>query len=186
MQAMLPEFIAAIYRESGEQVQLRILLRSPERLEAAEKNELIEQVRSTTQQIFPKAEVTGYYVLLNRLIESLLRDQWTTFSVAALAITVMMTVAFGSLRLALVTLIPNALPVLFLFGAMGWLGVKVNMGAAMIAAVSLGLSVDGSIHYVMSYQRRRRAGESLTDALQAVQATVGLSLIHISEPTRPY
>ena len=111
-------------------------------------------------------------MLLNQLIESLLRDQWTTFSVAAVAIFVMMTVAFRSVRLALVTLIPNALPVLLLFGAMGWLGVKVNMGAAMIAAVSLGLSVDGSIHYVMSYQRARREAASLDDALTTVQATV--------------
>ena len=85
----------------------------------------------------------------------------------------MMFLAFRSLRLALVTLVPNALPVLVLFGAMGWLGVRVNMGAAMIAAVSLGLSVDGSIHYVLSYQRERREGASLATALRSVQATVG-------------
>jgi hypothetical protein len=55
--------------------------------------------------------------------------------------------------------------------------VPINMGAAMIAAVSLGLSVDGSIHYVMSYQRERRAGASLAEALIAVQNTVGRAAI---------
>lgn len=176
MRAALPEFVAAIFSHE-ESAQLRILLRSPERLEAAEKNRLISQVRDKAQAAFPGAQVTGYYVLLNRLIESLLRDQWTTFSVAAIAILLMMTVAFRSIRLALATLIPNALPVLLLFGAMGWLGFKVNMGAAMIAAVSLGLSVDGSIHYVMSYQRLRRENVSLRDALESVQATVGRAAI---------
>ena len=83
MRTTLPEFVNAIYRQEPDSVQVRVLLRSPERLEAAEKNELIEQVRETAQAKFPGAEVTGYYVLLNKLIESLLRDQWTTFSVAA-------------------------------------------------------------------------------------------------------
>ena len=89
----------------------------------------------------------------------------------------MMLVAFRSVGLAVVTLVPNALPALLLFGAMGWLGVRVNMGAAMIAAVSLGLSVDASIHYVMSYQRERREGASLFAALQSVQATVGRATV---------
>ncbi|MEM8946190.1 MAG: MMPL family transporter [Planctomycetota bacterium] len=177
MRATLPEFVAAIFQQQPDSAQLRVLLRSPERLEAAEKNRLISQVREAAQQEFPGAEVTGYYVLLNQLIESLLRDQWTTFSVAAVAIAAMMALAFRSLRLAFVTLIPNALPVLLLFGAMGWLGIKVNMGAAMIAAVSLGLSVDGSIHYVMSYQRLRREGAGVAQALTAVQDTVGRAAV---------
>ncbi len=173
MRGKMPEFVAAIYQEQPRSVQLRLLLRSPERLEAADKNRLIRQVESTAQAAFPGAQVTGYYVLLHQLIESLLRDQWITFSVAAVAIFAMMAFAFRSFSLALATLIPNALPVLLLFGGMGWLGIKVNMGATMIAAVSLGLSVDGSIHYVMSYQRARREGATLGDALQSVQSTVG-------------
>jgi len=177
MSAKIPEFVQAIYVRQSKSSQLRILLRSPEQLAAAEKNRLINQVQEQAQAAFPGAQVTGYYVLLNDLIESLLRDQWTTFGVAAVAILLMMTLAFRSATLALVTLLPNALPVLLLFGAMGWLGVRVNMGAAMIAAVSLGLSVDGSIHYVMSYQRARRAGATLTAALQSVQATVGRAAI---------
>ena len=177
MKARMEAFVAALLHEQPRSVQLRLLLRSPERLESFEKNELIAKVRKTAQTVFPGAEVTGYYVLLNELIESLLRDQWKTFSVAAVAIFVMMAIAFRSVPLALATLLPNALPVLLLFGAMGWLGIKVNMGAAMIAAVSLGLSVDGSIHYVMSYQRERREGASMPDALASVQSTVGRAAI---------
>ncbi|MCG8450671.1 MAG: MMPL family transporter, partial [Pirellulales bacterium] len=141
MRVRLPKFVDAIYRPGNKNhhSHLRILLRSPERLEAAEKTRMIRQVQNIATEAFPAAQVTGYYVLLNQLIESLLRDQWTTFGVAAAAILLMMIVAFRSLGLAVVTLVPNALPVLLLFGAMGWLSVRVNMGAAMIAAVSLGL-----------------------------------------------
>ena len=179
MRGRLPEFLDTIVQtnEQRETTYVRILLRSPERLEAAEKTRMIHEVQSIATESFPEAEVTGYYVLLNQLIESLLRDQWTTFGVAAIAILIMMVVAFRSVSLAVVTLIPNSLPVLFLFGAMGLLGVRVNMGAAMIAAVSLGLSVDGSIHYVMSYLRLRREGATVGDSLQAVQATVGRAAV---------
>src|SRR5690606_11391489 len=98
------------------------------------------------------------------LIESLLSDQWITFGVSVGVVSLMMAVAFRGVALAAVTMIPNIVPVLMLFGAMGWLDLKINMGAAMIAAVSVGLSVDGSIHYVMLYQRLRRSGFELGEA----------------------
>jgi len=175
LSARMPEFVDAIYYRGDRQnrPKIRILLRAPTRLETKEKMQMIDEVRIATEKAFPGAQVTGYYVLLAQLVESLLRDQWLTFSVAAVAIFAMMLLAFRNVGLALATLVPNALPALLLFGAMGWLGVQVNMGAAMIAAVSLGLSVDGSIHYVMAYQRERREGASLAAALQSVQATVG-------------
>lgn len=180
MRRQSPELLDAIYAPATENTSayLRILLRSPEQLDAATKSETIEQVQQQVEEYLPEgSEVTGYYVLLNALIESLLRDQWTTFGVAVVAIGVMMGLAFRSATLAAMTLVPNALPVLFLFGAMGWLGIRVNMGAAMIAAVSVGLSVDGSIHYVMSYQRLRRAGTAWPDALASVQGTVGRAAV---------
>ncbi len=156
---------------------VRVLLRAPERMGTREKAELIECVQETAVDAHPEAEVTGYYVLLTKLIESLLSDQWTTFAVAIVAMFVMMLIAFRSVALTLAVLVPNILPVLVLFGAMGWLGVKVNMGAAMIAAVSLGLSVDGSIHYVMSYQRARHGGTSVGEALRQTQNTVGRAAV---------
>jgi predicted RND superfamily exporter protein len=62
-------------------------------------------------------------------------------------------------------------------GMMGWLGLKINMGVAMIAAVSLGLSIDSSIHYLTSFQRARRSGKSVRESLADVQQTVGRAVI---------
>lgn len=179
MRARMPEFLRTISNVDPEDDRpwLRILLRAPERLGSEEKTRLIQQVETTAKETFPEAEVTGYYVLLTKLIESVLADQWKTFGVATLAVVVMMAVAFRSLPLAVLTIIPNTLPVLVLFGAMGWLGVRVNMGAAMIAAVSVGLSVDGSIHYVLLYQRLRKEGSTVAEALANVQSTVGRAAV---------
>ncbi len=133
-------------------------------------------------QELPEAETTGFFVLLTNLISSIIRDQWVCFGIATVAIAVMMTVAFRSPILAIVALIPNALPILMVFGLMGWLGayseeIKLNMGAAMIAAVSMGLSVDSSIHYIISFRRAREDGLSVHDALTLVQQSVGRAAV---------
>jgi predicted RND superfamily exporter protein len=69
------------------------------------------------------------------------------------------------------------LPILVVTGLMGWAGLKINMGAAMIAAVSMGLSIDSSIHYVAAFRRARGQGHSLDDALAMVQKTVGRAVV---------
>lgn len=148
-----------------QRLYLRIMLRSHERQPAAAKKRLIAAVRRVAAEHFPEAEVTGYFVLLANLIESVVRDQWLTFAVASLGIGAMMLAAFRSLRLALVALVPNALPVVLVTGAMGWAKMPLNMGAAMIAAVSMGLAVDSSIHYLTAYRRALAAGLGVEQAL---------------------
>jgi len=115
---------------------------------------------------------------LTNLIRSMLRDQWTCFAVATIGIALTMWLAFRSLRLSLIALVPNALPIFVVLGGMGWLGLKINMGAAMIAAVSMGLSIDSSIHYVAAYTRARAGGDTSSEALHSVQLMVGRAMIY--------
>jgi predicted RND superfamily exporter protein len=156
---------------------LHVLLRSPERLDAHRKTEVISAVQAGAAEKFPDAQVTGYYVLLASLIQSLLADQWKAFLVATVIVGAMIVVAIRDLRLTAITFVPNIFPSLVLFGAMGWLGLRVNMGAAMIAAVSVGLSVDGSVHYTMFYQRLRRAGLTMQQALDRSQDCIGRAAV---------
>jgi predicted RND superfamily exporter protein len=164
--------------EAGNRQYLRVMLRARERQPADSKQRLIEQVRGLAREEFgDEVQVTGFFVLLTRLIESVSRDQWLTFGVATAGIWIMMLVAFRSFKLALITLAPNALPILVVTGMMGWLGLRINMGAAMIASVSMGLSVDSSIHYLTDYNRQRALGLSLHEALAAVHQKVGRAMI---------
>ena len=104
-------------------------------------------------------------MLLTNLIESMLRDQWMTFAVSTVAIVVLVWIGFRSWKYALIAMIPNAVPIYIVMGLLGWLGLKMNMGAAMIAAVSMGMSVDSSIHYFSSFRHARREGKSVHEAL---------------------
>ena len=179
MRGRMVEFIDSLYHldPADKRPWLHVLLRAPERLDAARKTEVIAQVQAAAKEKFPEAQVTGYYVLLASLIESLLADQWKAFIVATIVVGAMILVAIRDVRLTAVTFVPNIFPSLVLFGAMGWLGLRVNMGAAMIAAVSIGLSVDGSVHYTMFYQRLRRRGLSLADALDRSQDSIGRAAV---------
>jgi uncharacterized protein len=182
----MPALLEALYGEDPQEPgthYYRIMLRARERQPSAQKRSIIRQVETIARQEFPAtrdkpgAEITGFFVLLTNLIDSMLRDQWAAFGVATAGIGLMMLVAFRSPILAAVTLVPNVLPILVVTGLMGWAGVKINMGAAMIAAVSMGLSIDSSIHYVTAFRRARREGRSLDDALAVVQKSVGRAMV---------
>jgi len=181
---LMPGMIGTLYGEDPQTGRpwLRIMLRARERQPAEAKQQLIGQVQQISREEFPDAEVTGFYVLLANLIDSLVRDQWFTFAVATAGIAAAMLLALRSVPLALVALVPNVLPILLVSGLMGWadrLGLadlKVNMGAAMIAAVSIGLSVDSSIHYIMAFRRARRRGCTVREALDEVHQTVGRAI----------
>lgn len=181
MAAVIPSFLQTLRSEEDANGQrwLRIMLRSQERQPAEVKKQVIADVQRLASAAFPAtashsgAEVTGIYVLLANLIDSVNRDQWTTFALATGAIFLLVWLSFGRFDWALMSLIPNALPILLVLGCLGWLGLRVNMGAAMIAAVSMGLSVDSSIHYLAAYRRARRAQASTDGALTQVQQQVG-------------
>ncbi len=177
MRSRIPSFYDALYAEDPQGAgahYYRVMLRAKERQPAANKLAIIEQVREICDAALPNAKpaVTGYFVLLTNLINGLLRDQWRTFAVALGGIALTMFVALRSIRLALIALVPNAVPILVVNGLMGWLGLKINMGAAMIAAVSVGLSIDSSIHYLYAYRRARDSGKSIRASLEEVQHSV--------------
>jgi predicted RND superfamily exporter protein len=191
MNAAMPAFMGALQGKDDQGRRwLRIMLRARERQQAQQKRQLIDEVTRAAQAAFPPpandsqeansppgAEVTGFFVLLTRLIQSLLRDQWSSFAITVAGVAVMLLIAFRSIRWTLIALVPNALPILMVMGLLGWLGLKINMGAAMIAAVSMGLSVDSSIHYLASYRRERVAGKSVSEALNLVQQSVGRAAV---------
>lgn len=182
MPAVCDQIYAADPEDDG-QYYTRIMLRSKERQSSDQKRRLIEQVNEVSRQHFPAekgrpgAEVTGFFVLLTHLIDSVVQDQMLTLSIAVVAIAVMLTIAFRSVPLALIALIPNLLPIVAVLGIMGWTGLKINMGAVMIAAVTMGLSVDAEIHYLTAYRRYRRQGMSLLESLERVQLGTGRAIV---------
>jgi len=185
MRQQLPELAGTLIgRDPADECEwLRVMLRARERQPAAAKRSLIADVRRIAAEEFPAvagvtggAEVTGFFVLLAQLVDRMLSDQWLTFAIAAVGIFLLLAVAFQSPLLGAVALVPNGLPIFVVLGVLGWVGVRINMGTAMIAAVSLGLSVDSSIHYISRF-RRHLADGGTAMALETAHRTAGRAMI---------
>ncbi len=175
MRQIQPEYEPSLYNAAAG--RMRIVLRARERQPADVKLELIRRVRELSRKSFPDAEVTGLYVLLAHLIQSLLRDQLVSFGVSVVLIVICVWIPFRRLSWALIAMFPNVLPTLWLIGGMGWLGVPINIGTAMIASVSLGLTIDSSIHYLAGYQFAIRAGTPHLQALRESSTQIGRTLV---------
>ncbi|MEZ6057725.1 MAG: MMPL family transporter [Planctomycetaceae bacterium] len=170
-----PDFIRSLYHQ--ETRRTRLVLRSLERQPAEVKLSLIDDTLKEVRKTYPDAQATGLYVLLANLIISLLMDQAISFLVAGTGILACMTVAFRNFWVGIVSIIPNLFPLLLVMGGMGWCGVPINIGTAMIACVSLGLSVDSSIHYLNGYIAVRRAGGDHCAATLKTHGHVGVALV---------
>lgn len=176
------EYVSSLFNRDGR--RMRIVLRALEQQQAGQKRVLIERVEQIAREVFPQgdssvepAQATGLFVLLTFLIESLLRDQLVSFVLAAVGITGMMTLAFRSFKIGLLAVVPNLFPIVLVIGAMGWAGLPINIATAMIASVSLGLTVDSSIHYISGFRRARAAGLEVDEALVRTHQGVGRAVV---------
>lgn len=157
---------------------VRVMLRSREQLPAEHRRFIIEKVTSACERFesrHPGTEVyaSGTFILLAELVNNVLADQWIMFGLAIAAMLVSLVAAFRNFKLAIAAIIPNVFPFLAVLGAMGWLDIHVNLGSALIAAISVGLSIDSSIHFVVAYLNFRRSGLSIDEALQLTQTSAG-------------
>lgn len=170
-----PEFSDRLYNVN--EGRMRIMLRSLEMKQSAKKVEAIDAVEQLAREEFPDAETTGLYLLLAYVTQSLLQDQLLSFSLALVGISGMLCFVFRSWRLGLVALVPNLFPIILVLGMMGWSGWKINIATAMMACISLGLTIDSSIHYLTRYQRLRKGGASVLDALEQSHCQTGRALV---------
>jgi hypothetical protein len=92
----------------------------------------------------------------------------------------MVAIFLGSMRWALLALVPTALPVVVTLGAMAAAGLALDVGSAMVAAVILGIAVDDTIHLLEHFRRRRRDGQNEGAAMAEAVRHVGRALVTTS------
>jgi len=115
------------------------------------------------------ATITGNNVLVTRTIDALSRGQAISLAAAFVLIYGILALLFTSLRVGLLALIPNALPVLAYFGTLGLTGVTLNPTTSLVACLVLGIAVDDTIHYLARFSAEaRRLGDERRGAIEAL------------------
>ena len=120
----------------------------------------IEAVRSTAESIMEghgRISVTGDISVFAAQASSLVRSQIRSLALAFILITGLLMVNLRSVRLGLVSLIPNIPPVALIFGIMGWTGISLDSVTVFAASVALGLAVDDTVHFLSQLKLEMRA-----------------------------
>ncbi len=100
--------------------------------------------------------------------------------VALIVITIVITITFRSFTVGLLSLIPNIIPILLMFGLIGLTNVPFNLGLSMVAVVALGIVVDDTVHFITKFLQSRQAGYSITESVYNVFHDVGTAIIYTS------
>lgn len=112
-----------------------------------------------------QAEVTGTAVVAYAGVNAVTTDLRNSLGAAFLVIAVVITLLFRSLRTGLISLVPNALPLIVGYGTLGLMGWDLDPGPAVVFTVALGIAVDDSIHLLARFREEREDGGDYTDAI---------------------
>ncbi|MGH0032462.1 MAG: efflux RND transporter permease subunit [Myxococcota bacterium] len=126
------------------------------------------------------ATATGPFAVVNDMVEAIRATQLQSFATALVAVWLLLAASLGSLRWALLAMVPTALPVVITLGAMGLLGLPLDVGSAMVGAVVLGVAVDDTIHVLERFRLHRGAGAAGPDAIARAIHEVGQPLVSTS------
>ena len=121
--------------------------------------------------------VTGLPILSARLSTESARTMMVATALALVVISLVLLRTLGSLRLGLVSLVPNLLPMLVAFGLWGVLVGEVSFAATTVAALTFGIVVDDTVHVLLKYRRARRGGLPPAEAVVVTMRRVGLALV---------
>jgi uncharacterized protein len=130
-------------------------------------NDIYDRFKSRFEGL-AEISVTGMSPLMGKAVAASIRSMSRSYLVAAFVITLMMIVLVGDLKLGLISMIPNLLPIIFVMGIMGAFNVFVDLNALMICSIAIGLVVDDTMHFMYNY---RKYYERFGDATQAVRET---------------
>lgn len=148
---------------SDDETQTRITLRVIDSDKRLNRKEFIERVESFLQNEMGYEEnrfnTTNMLVLYNNMLQSLFSSQIQTIGFVFISIMIMFVILFRSFYLAIVAIIPNILPATLVLGFMGLKSIPLDLMTITIAAISVGIAVDNTIHYIIRFKRNLRKME---------------------------
>jgi len=143
--------------------------------------ETLARIRDWDAAHFPaevRLHLTGNLVLLSGTASDIVKGQIESLSLALGIIFVVLALMFLSARIGFFAILPNVVPIVLFFGTMGWLGILLNLGTSLIAAIALGIAVDSTIHYMARLNLELRGETDQVAALVRTVRTVGVPIVY--------
>ena len=169
---------------SIEDNEARINLRIKDSKENLRRNELIKKINSDLENKlgFKKEEfkLAGVLILFNNLLQSLFKSQILTLGFVMVGIFTMFLVLFRNLTLSFIGVVPNFIAAFFILGIIGLLGIPLDMMTITIAAITIGIAVDNSIHYIYRFREEFQKNNNYNQTIDKCHSTVGIAILNTS------
>ena len=113
-------------------------------------------------------KLAGILILFNNLLQSLFKSQILTLGLVMIGIFAMFLVLFRNIKLSLIGVVPNFIAAFFILGIIGMLGIPLDMMTITIAAITIGIAVDNSIHYIYRFKEEFNNSKIMNKLLKFV------------------
>ncbi len=169
---------------SFENNELRFTVRIKDSMKSLQRNKLLKEIRYDLVNELgleeDKVHLSGAMILYNNMLQSLFTSQIKTLGVVAFALLLMFWVLFRSLKIALIGLFPNLLSAGGVLGVMGWLDIPLDMMTITIAAISIGIAVDNTIHYIHRFEEEIEKDGDYYASLHRCHNSIGHAMYYTS------
>ncbi len=164
--------------------EARISLRIIDSQEDLRRNDLINKINLDLKDKFGLEEkdykLAGVLILFNNLLQSLFKSQILTLGLVMIGIFSMFIILFRNIKLSLIGVVPNFIAAFFILGIIGLLGIPLDMMTITIAAITIGIAVDNSIHYIYRFKEEFNKIKDYNKTLKTCHSTVGVAILNTS------
>ncbi len=169
---------------SIENNEARISLRIIDSQENLRRNDLINKINFDLQNELglekDDYKLAGVLILFNNLLQSLFKSQILTLGLVMIGIFSMFIVLFRNIKLSLIGIVPNFIAAFFILGIIGLLEIPLDMMTITIAAITIGIAVDNSIHYIYRFKEEFNKLKDYNKTLKTCHSTVGVAILNTS------
>ena len=164
--------------------EARISLRIIDSQEGLRRNDLINQINYDLENKLKlnkdEFKLAGVLILFNNLLQSLFKSQILTLGLVMVGIFGMFMILFRNIKLSLIGVVPNFIAAFFILGIIGLLGIPLDMMTITIAAITIGIAVDNSIHYIYRFKEEFLKSKDYNKTLKMCHSTVGVAILNTS------
>ncbi len=164
--------------------EARISLRIIDSQKDLRRNDLINKINFDLKDKFGLEEndykLAGVLILFNNLLQSLFKSQILTLGLVMIGIFSMFIILFRNIKLSLIGVVPNFIAAFFILGIIGLSGIPLDMMTITIAAITIGIAVDNSIHYIYRFKEEFNKIKDYDKTLKMCHSTVGVAILNTS------
>ncbi len=164
--------------------QARLTVRIKDSLKGLKRDNLLNQIRFDMENKLglqgDQYHLAGMMVLYNNMLQSLFSSQILTIGFVVLALVVMFTVLFRSIKIALIAIIPNVISAVSVLGVMGLAGMPLDFITITIAAISIGIAVDDTVHYIHRFKEEYEVDQNYINSMHRCHGSIGNAMYYTS------